>query len=111
MKYKPAILFIFFCLSGAIAFAQPEKIQQDSAHIASEISARNIRLEIDSLLKLTEISNPDSLKVNRLNLLAMLFSNFSYDTAMVYASEAKEAENKKYITQEEYLQHLKTLER
>lgn len=69
--------------------AQAEKKQQDSARIAIETSARQTRLETDSLLKLTESSPQDTLKVNRLNLLAVLFSNFSYDTAMVYASEAK----------------------
>ena len=69
--------------------AQVEKKQQDSARIAVETSVRKIRSETDSLLKLTESGPQDTLKVNRLNLLAVLFSNFSYDTAMVYASEAK----------------------
>jgi signal transduction histidine kinase len=69
--------------------AQAEKKRQDSTRIATETSVRKIRLEADSLLKLTELSQQDTLKVNRLNMLAELFGNFSYDTAVVYASEAK----------------------
>ena len=73
-----------------MVLAQPEKIQQDSALIAIETSTRKIRSETDSLLKLIELSQQDTLKVNRLNMLAALFTNFSYDSALGYATDAKE---------------------
>jgi two-component system, NarL family, sensor kinase len=89
VKYKQAIIFIFFFLSGIMLLSQPGKKQQDSARISIETSESKIRSEIDSLLKLTELSQQDTLKVNRLNILAVLFSNFSYDSAIGYATDAK----------------------
>jgi two-component system, NarL family, sensor kinase len=89
VKYKQAILIIFFYLPGAMALAQTGKIQQDSARIAIETSERKIRGKIDSLLKLTVLSQQDTLKVNSLNKLSELIRNFSYDSAMGYATNAK----------------------
>ena len=94
VKYKPAILFIFFYQSWAVSLAQPEKMQQDSARIAVEKSIRKIRSEMDSLFKLTEFSQPDTLKVNRLNMLSTLFSDFSYDSALGFATNAKNLSEK-----------------
>jgi two-component system NarL family sensor kinase len=89
VKYKPAILLIFFFLSGKMLPAQTEKIQQDSIRIAIETSERKIRGEADSLLKLVAVSRQDTLKVKRLNILAVLFTNFSYDLALGFATDAK----------------------
>ncbi len=89
MKYKPAIVFLFFYLSGTLALAQPEEKLKDSTRIAIEISTQKTRLQIDSLLKLTALSQRDTLKVNRLNILAQLISNFSYDSSLMYATDAK----------------------
>src|SRR5437773_887698 len=83
MKFKPAILFLSFFLPGIFILAQPDEKLKDSARIATQNSVRKIRLVTDSLLKLIELSAPDTLKVNRLNMLALLFSNFSYAMKIV----------------------------
>ncbi|HMK27603.1 MAG TPA: sensor histidine kinase [Chitinophagaceae bacterium] len=49
---------------------------------------------IDSLLKLTRLSRQDTLQVNRLNMLVDLFTNFSYDSALRFASNAKDLAEK-----------------
>ena len=73
-----------------MALAQPGKKLQDSARIAVETSVKKTRLEIDSLIKLTGLGLQDTLMVKRLNLLAILCSSFSYDSAWRYATDAKD---------------------
>jgi two-component system, NarL family, sensor kinase len=94
VKYKIAILITFFCLTDQMALTQQELRLKDSAQLATERSTKKIHSEIDSLIQLTGMNQPDTLKVNRLNMLASQIGNFSYDSAIGFATEAKDLAEK-----------------
>lgn len=74
--------------------AQTEKHKKDPSRIAETINLKIIRSEIDSLIKLIGLSPQDTIRIYRLNILAPLMGNFSYDSAIGFAKEAKDLSEK-----------------
>ena len=88
------ILFLSGYLSGMMVLAQVDKKRDDSLRHTIQVGQRKIRIEIDSLLQLFQQSQQETLKVKRLNLLADLYNNFSFDSVTLYANEARQLAEK-----------------